>query len=219
VKRKALVVGATGATGKALLNALKADDQYEFIYVLHYRETGLEDHHKVIEMIHSFDTLLDFRLDKVDDVFCCIGTTIKKAGSKDAFAKVDRDYVFELGKWAKIEEVLSFHVISYLGADKESSIFYNRVKGEMEAELIALNLRSLYIYQPPLLKAKRDEFRLGEKIGDIVLSAFSPFMLGGLQKHRPLKVEKLAASMISHAKNNEKGIHYVSSEEMQEIKL
>lgn len=215
MNRKALVVGATGATGRSLVSQLIKDDKYEIVYILHYRPSGFENEPKVIEFVRSFDSLFDFRLDNVDDVFCCIGTTIKKAGSKAEFTKVDKDYVVDLGKWAKIDDVISFHVISYLGADKESSIFYNRVKGEMEAELTALNLPSLYIYHPPLLRAKRDEFRFGEKLGDIVLSIFSPFMLGSLKKHKPLAVEKLAASMIQHAENSKSGVHIVSSEEMQ----
>ena len=218
VKRKALVIGATGATGKELVSQLTDNENYEMITVLHYRETDQFTHKKVMVSTHPFDALLDFRLENVDDVFCCIGTTIKKAGSQEQFAKVDRDYVLHLGKWAKINDVVSFHVISYLGADSASSIFYNRVKGEMESGLIDLNLNSLYIYHPPLLIAERDEFRLGEKVGAALFTILKPFMIGGLKKHRPLNVKKLAASMIEHAIDHKPGLHYVSSEEMQEQK-
>lgn len=216
MKKRALVVGATGATGRALVELLKSNDEYEKIYLLHYKKTGIPHTSKVSEYIHPFDELLSFRSPGVDDVFCCIGTTMKKAGSKAAFEKVDRDYVLELGKWAKIENVRSFHVISYLGANSKSSVFYNKIKGEMEEELIQLNLYSLYIYHPPLLKAKRKEFRLGEFLGSIVLTLLSPIMFGNLKKHKPLAVEKMAASMMANAMHPEKGVHFVSSEMMQE---
>jgi uncharacterized protein YbjT (DUF2867 family) len=219
MKKRALLIGATGATGRSLLGQLIDHDDYEFIHILHYRATSLDDHAKVTEHVLSFESLADFHLEDVDDVFCCIGTTIKKAGSQEAFKKVDKDYVVELGKWAKANQVKGFHVISYLGADKDSSIFYNRVKGEMEAALKEMNLRSLYIYHPPLLKAKRNEFRLGEKLGDLFLSLLAPLMLGGMKKHRPLPVEKLALAMLEHALEDQKGIHIVSSEEMQDLKM
>lgn len=218
MKRKALIVGATGATGKELVKQLCDNENYEMITVLHYRETDQFTNKKIVVKIQSFDSIMDFRLENVDDVFCCIGTTIKKAGSREEFKKVDKDYVVKLAKWAKIDDVQSFHVISYLGADKDSSIFYNRVKGEMEAALIDINLNSLYIYHPPLLIADRDEFRLGERVGAALFSVFRPFMLGGLKKHRPLNVKKLAASMIAHAIEHKPGLHYVSSEEMQKQK-
>lgn len=216
MNRKALVIGATGATGRSLVALLNNNPRYEQIVLLHYRETGMCDGRKIVEYVHSFEDLLSFRLSNVDDVFCCIGTTMKKAGNKEKFSRVDKDYVIELGKWSKIQLVSSFHVISYLGADSKSSIFYNQVKGKMEDELIKLNLTSLYIYHPPLLKAKRKEFRLGEFLGSIVLTFLSPFMFGDLKKHLPLAVEKMAASMMANALHAEKGVHFVSSEMMQE---
>jgi len=216
MKRKALIVGATGATGRALVALLNDNPLYEQIVLLHYRETGMTDGRKIVEYVHSFEDLLSFRLANIDDVFCCIGTTMKKAGSKEIFSRVDKDYVIELGKWSKIQLLSSFHVISYLGADKSSSVFYNKIKGEMEEELIQLNLHSLYIYHPPLLKAKRKEFRFGEFLGSIVLTLLSPIMFGNLKKHKPLAVEKMAASMMANAMHPEKGVHFVSSEMMQE---
>ena len=176
MKRNALIMGATGATGRSLIDQLKERNEYDFIYVIHYKSTGFEDGVKVLEHILDFEDILDLRLDLIDDVFCCIGTTLKKAGSKEQFKKVDKDYVLALGKWAKIQNVNSFHVISAMGSDVNSSFFYNQIKGQMEESLIDLNLRSLYIYRPSLLLAKRSEFRLGEKIGELVFTVFSPLM-------------------------------------------
>jgi len=215
MKRKALVIGATGATGKQLVDQLLDNAEYESINILHYRDVDAFAHKKIEVDTLPFDSMMEYGSKNIDDVFCCIGTTIKKAGSKEEFAKVDKDYVVKLAKWAKVDGASSFHVISYLGADKESPIFYNRVKGEMEASLIGLNLKSLYIYHPPLLIAERDEFRLGERVGAFFLTLFKPLMVGAMRKHRPLNVKKLAASMIAHALTRKPGVHYVSSEEMQ----
>lgn len=217
MKRKALIIGATGATGRSLIDQLKEKNEYELIYVVHYRTTGLEDGNIVIEHVLDFENILDFRLEAIDDVFCCLGTTIKKAGSKEEFKKVDKDYVLSFGKWAKIQNVNSFHVISAMGSDVNSSFFYNQVKGEMEQGLINLNFRSLYIYRPSLLLAKRDEFRLGEKIGEVLFTIFSPLMLGPLKKHKAISVNKVAASMIYHAIHNETGNHIILSDEMQDL--
>jgi uncharacterized protein YbjT (DUF2867 family) len=217
MKRNALVIGATGATGRSLIDQLKEKEEYEFIYVVHYRATGLEDGLKVSEYVLDFENILDLRLEAIDDVFCCIGTTIKKAGSKEQFKKVDKDYVLAFGKWAKIQDVNSFHVISAMGSDINSSFFYNQVKGQMEEGLIDLNLRSLYIYRPSLLLANRNEFRLGEKIGEVLFTVFSPLMVGPLKKHKAVSVNKVAASMIYNALHNEAGVHVILSDEIQDI--
>lgn len=214
MKRNALIIGATGATGSALVEQLINDEDYAILHILHYRETLFDGREKVISHRYNLDEILDFRQEGIDDVFCCIGTTIKKAGSKEVFAHVDRDLVIKLAKWAKIEGVRSFHVISAHGASVNSSFFYNKVKGEMEEALKEMNLNSLYIYHPPILKAKRKEFRLGESLAIGVFSFLSPLMLGGLSKYKPLLVSKLATKMIHYADEHKKGWHIVSAEKL-----
>ena len=218
MKKNALLIGATGATGKEVLKELQSNEEINLIHVVHYRPVTLENKEKVFEHIIPFEKLLDLRLEGIDCVFCCIGTTIKKAGTRDRFAQIDRDFVIDLGRWSKIMNVGSFHVISAMGADKDSSIFYNRIKGEMEEGLIRLNLDSLYIYHPPLLKAKRNEFRLGEQIANVVMGFLSPIMIGSLSKYRPLDVKKMAKKMLQNALKSEAGLHYVNSGEMHAVK-
>ena len=219
MKKNILVIGATGATGKELIELAGQNENIGHIHLLHYRPTLMADGTRILEHIWPFEKLSEFRLeDDVDIVFSCIGTTIKKAGSQARFAEVDRDFVIALARWSKQREVESFHVISYLGADKNSSIFYNRVKGEMEEGVIELGLKSCYIYHPPLLSAKRNEFRFGESIGNIFLSIFSPLMIGGLAKYRPLSVRKMAKKMLENALSPLDGLHYVTSEEMHGFK-
>ena len=219
MKKNVLVIGATGATGKELVRLLLQNENIGQIHLLHYRPTSMADGLRIIDHIWPFEKLSAFILeDKIDIVFSCIGTTIKKAGSKSRFEEVDRDFVLALARWSKKREVESFHVISYLGADRESSIFYNRVKGEMEEGVIQEHFKSCYIYHPPLLKAKRQEFRFGESLGNLFLSIFSPLMVGALAKYRPLSVRKMAKKMLEKGLSPAEGLHYVTSEEMHAVK-
>lgn len=142
----AIVVGATGATGQVLMKYLLESDHYSQVIVLHYRTTPWTDHPKVREIVRSLDQLKDLEIEPAADaLFCCLGTTIKKAGSKHEFAKVDRDYVLALGQWAVDYGQPSFHLISAYGADSGSLAFYMKVKGETERVLKQMGLRSLSI--------------------------------------------------------------------------
>src|SRR5690606_24320068 len=124
---------------------------------------------------------------KVDDVFCCLGTTIKKAGSQNAFRRVDYDYPVALGKLAKSAGAKRFLVISAMGADARSNIFYSRVKGQMEEALKKMEFPALHIFQPSLLLGKRDEFRLGEKAASVLAPAISPLLRGKMKKYKPIE--------------------------------
>ncbi|WP_419533230.1 hypothetical protein [Endozoicomonas sp.] len=192
----AMVVGATGATGQVLMASLLASDHYSEVIVLHYRTTPWRDHPKIREIVLSLDQLQDLEPGlTVDVLFCCLGTTIKKAGSKPAFAKVDRDYVLALGQWAVSHGQPSFHLISAHGADKRSLAFYMKVKGEAESGLKRMGLRSLSIYQPSLLHGERNEFRLMESVGFYVMSLLGSLPVSGLKALRPTRIDALAKLM------------------------
>lgn len=191
-----MVVGATGATGQVLMQYLLESSHYSEVVVLHYRSTQWAGHAKVREVLLSLDQIKD--LDPglpVDVLFCCLGTTIKKAGSKSAFAKVDRDYVLALGQWAVDHGQPSFHLISAHGADKSSLAFYMKVKGEAESGLKTMGLRSLAIYQPSLLHGKRDDFRLMESVGFYLMSLLGSLPVSSWKVLRPTRIKALATLM------------------------
>ncbi|WP_257296876.1 hypothetical protein [Endozoicomonas sp. YOMI1] len=192
--RVAMVVGATGATGQVLMQYLLESSHYSEVVVLHYRSTQWAGHAKVREVVLSLDQLKDLDL-TVDVLFCCLGTTIKKAGSKPAFAKVDRDYVLALGQWAVDHGQPSFHLVSAHGADKGSLVFYMKVKGEAESGLKTMGLRSLAIYQPSLLHGKRDEFRLMESVGFYLMSLLGSLPVSSWKVLRPTRIKALATLM------------------------
>lgn len=206
----ALVVGATGATGRALMQRLIDHPVFGKIYVVHRRPTPYAHQEKVEEIQIDFDHLASLTLpESVDHMFCCIGTTLKKAGSKEAFAKVDRDYVISLGRFAKKNNVPSTHIVSAIGANSRSITYYSRVKGEMEDCLKSLGLKYLVFYHPSLLHGDRDEFRLAETVGYYVLSLVGLLAIGRFKKYRPTEISELANVMLDTALRGGEGVEIV----------
>ena len=163
--RTALLLGATGLVGGHVLDLLLASPRYSRVRVLGRRRLARTDA-KLDSQEIDFDRLARHaELFRVDDVFCCLGTTIAKAGSQEAFRRVDLSYVVEAASLASEAGAEQFLVVSAVGADPDSRVFYNRVKGEMEAGVKRLPFRAVWILRPSLLLGEREEFRLGEKVG------------------------------------------------------
>jgi len=213
-KKTAIVVGASGLTGGFLLQQLAQDKTFERIIVLS-RKAMKPALPKVREVVVDFENLgrYDFWPD-VDVLFCCVGTTIKKAGSQENFKKVDHDIPVALAEQCALYNV-GFHFMSSIGADAESGNFYLKTKGETEEELKQADLPYLYIYRPSVLVGPRQESRLGESIGKIFIALAYPFLLGPLKKYRGIHVGKIAAAMIKNAKNWELGVHVFESDEIK----
>ena len=197
--RTAVVAGPTGLVGSRLLDILLRAPRYRRVVALSRR--ALEPEPK-LEVVDADYDRLDHVLAKVTsadrpvDVFCCLGTTIGRAGSKEAFRRVDRDYVLALGRWACGARAHRMIVISAAGADAASRVFYNRVKGETERDLAALRLQSLVIVRPSLLSGQRDEFRLGERLALIATRPFRRLIPAGV---RPIDVADVAQAMLDAA--------------------
>jgi len=198
--RKALIVGATGLVGGFCLQALLDDPNYSEVIAL-VRKPILNTHRKLKTVVVKFDDL-DPEISNIhaDDVYCCLGTTIKKAGSQDAFKKIDLALVVTVAELMKKLGAEQFLVISALGAEKDSKVFYNRIKGEMESALQELGYSCIRILRPSLLLGLREEFRLGEKIGVILTPVIKPFLVGSLKKYAPVKADKVAQFMVKVAR-------------------
>jgi uncharacterized protein YbjT (DUF2867 family) len=198
-RRTALVVGATGFVGKQLVNMLLQNEHYESVTVF-VRKTLNINNEKLKEYIIDFEHLDNYQpLFQVNDVFCCLGTTIKIAKSKEAFKKVDFHYPLQIAKIANRCNVEKFLVISAMGANENSKFFYNKVKGELETNLKKINLRSLFIFRPSLLLGERKEFRLGERVGANVMKAFNFLLVGPLKSYRGITGHKVARAMMNVA--------------------
>ena len=193
-----LIAGASGFVGAAVLRQALSMEAYSTVICLVRRPSGVK-HAKLVEWLGGeSDLLTGLRAEQVDAVICCLGTTIRTVGGdRQKFIHVDKDLVLGLGRWAQGLGVRAFAVVSAMGADPESRIFYNRVKGEMEAGLRSIGLPRLAIFQPSILTGGRTEFRLLERISIGAMKAFAPFMRGSLVDYRPMPNDVLARAMIN----------------------
>src|SRR5690606_29231739 len=159
--RSALVVGATGLVGSSLVKLLCESEEYAAVNVISRRPLDFK-HPKLVVKLCEFDQIADKDIEFAHEVFCCLGTTMKKAGSKQQFEKVDFEYPLTIAAIAKNRGVGHFIVISAMGANEKALAYYSKVKGKLEAELIKMDFPRLSIVRPSLITGNRQEFRLGE---------------------------------------------------------
>ncbi|MDT0584188.1 NAD(P)H-binding protein [Brumicola blandensis] len=201
-KYKALVLGATGLVGKALVNQLCNDDRYEIVICLVRAPLQRANYHDPLDKIQAividFDYLQDYQgYFSVDHVYCCLGTTIKQAGSQSAFRRVDFQFVHIAAQLTRAQRATSFVWISSVGANAKSKNFYLRVKGEVENAILSMpQLDNAAAVRPSLLLGQREENRFAENIGIRVASLLSPVMKGPLAKYRPVSAAQVAYQMI-----------------------
>lgn len=194
---KALVIGATGATGKDLVSQLLTDKGYDEVNVFVRLPLAVENP-KLKTHIVNFDKPEEWKdLVKGDVAFSCLGTTLKAAGSKEAQRKVDYDYQYNFAKAAKENEVEDYILVSSYGANPKSKIFYSRMKGELEQSIKDLHFNKLTIFQPGMLERKDSE-RTGEVLGGKIIKFANKF--GVLTQQKPLPTEVLAKAMINSSK-------------------
>ncbi|MFJ8065962.1 NAD-dependent epimerase/dehydratase family protein [Psychrobacillus sp. NPDC096426] len=198
VKRTAIVIGATGFTGQILVKQLCESEEYVAVSVIARRSLTYM-HAKLDVKIRELDKLEENDLEIADDLFCCLGTTMKKAKSKVNFEKVDLEYPLRIASLAKKRGIPNFHIISAAGSNKKSPFFYSRVKGRMEQGLIDLKLPHLSIFRPSLLTGERAEFRLGERLAEGVFQLINPILIGPSRGLRAIKGEQLAFAMYHYA--------------------
>jgi len=202
-RRVAIVVGATGFTGKFLVKQLCESKEYAAVSVIVRKDFSYK-HAKLDIQVKDFDKLEENDLDIADDLFCCLGTTMKKAKSKENFERVDLEYPLRIASLAKKRGIPNFHVISAVGSNKKSPFFYSQVKGRMEEGLIEIELPHLFIYRPSLLTGNRGEFRLGERLSEGVFQLLNPLLIGPFKRMRSIEGQQLAFAMYHYAIHNTK---------------
>lgn len=193
--RSAIVVGATGLVGSSLVEQLCANDDYVSVTVI-ARTAPTFRHDKLTVKVRDFAHLEERDIDFAHELYCCLGTTRKKAGSKQAFENVDFAYPLHIASLAKKRGIPHFLVITAMGAKEGSPFYYNRVKGLLEKELIELELPQLSIIRPSLLLGKRTEFRLGERLGAFFAKLISPLLFGPLKNFKAITGSQVAEAMI-----------------------
>ena len=212
----AIVAGGTGLVGSLLIEKLIADPEVEKVISVSRRPLS-HVNQKLSEVIVSdlaelgqANEELKTQL-KGDSYFCCLGTTIKAAGSKEKFKAVDHDAIVNFAKIAADHSAHSFQLVSSMGASSNSSFFYNQVKGQTEEALQKLKLRSLTIFRPGLLIGDRKEFRLAEKLFISVFQPLSKVLPASLSKRVATDVSVLAEHMLQSAKAAKPVLHRVEA--------
>lgn len=215
--KTALIAGSTGLVGSELLNQLIDEPTYTKIHLLVRKEVH-HDSPKVVCHIIDFDTLSEFNPGTIiHDAFCTLGTTIKKAGTKENFKKVDYQYVLALGEKAKSLNVEKFLMVSSLGANHKSKIFYNNVKGAIEKSLSTLGLNQLFIFRPSLLMGERKEHRSAEKTAIQIYKIINPLFIGKLKKYKGIQAKQVAKAMMITALQSKNNFKIFESDEIQEF--
>lgn len=213
----AAIAGATGLTGSYLIKLLVDDQRYELVYVLGRRAPELSSS-KIVFLQTTFGDLDEMTLEGVvDDLYCTLGTTIKKAGSQAAFRQIDCEAVIEFAKWGNKYGAQKMVVISSIGANAHSGNFYLRTKGEMENLLKIVGFETLVIVRPSLIVGNRQEKRAGEKLGTWILKLFNPLLIGRLRPYRSINASQLARAMHELGSRCKGDIFVVLSDELQTL--
>ena len=214
MSKTALLAGATGLIGSQLLPLLLATERYSKVIVVGRTALPLA-HPKLTQVVTDLGKLQDVRLKLIaDDVFCCLGTTLRQAGSKEAFYKVDFLYVVTLAALTAGNFASQFMVISSLGAATESRWYYSRVKGQMEESVRQMPFRAIHIFRPSLLLGPRAQPRLGEQLSAVMLGVLRPLLRGSLLKYRPVQAATVAAAMLRAAEDDGGGLRVHLSDEI-----
>lgn len=200
--KSAILLGATGVTGSHLLNYILQDDDYSKVTVfgrnaLPFKHPKLEQN--IIDLLKLENVKVHF---KADVVFCCIGTTKAKTPDKDLYKAIDYGIPVAAAKLCKENKISCFVVMSSLGANKNSNVFYTKTKGEMEVAVLEQKLPQTYILQPSVIAGNRKEKRIGESFVKGVMKLVNPILIGRFEKYRSIHAKTIAKAMINLPKGN-----------------
>lgn len=214
--KTAIILGATGLTGGILLNKLITDTNYSKIKLFSRNSVDVNSE-KIEEFIIDVLQLEKSTKDFIaDEVFCCIGTTAAKTKDKKLYKAIDYGIPVTSAKIAKQNSINTFIVMSSMGADAKSTVFYNKTKGEMENDVLQQNIKNTYILRPSLIGGNRQENRVGERIGKGIMKILNPMMIGDFKKYKMIHPEKIASCMHILAVTNPKSAIF-SSDEIEKI--
>ena len=209
--RTALLAGASGLVGGHCLEHLAADPFYSTVIILVRRPVDRALPPKVQQLVIDFDHLHALPADvRADDIYCALGTTIRQAGSAQAFRKVDLTYPVSLARMTLERGARQFLVVSSLGANPEARVLYSRVKGEMEQAVMSLPFTSVTVFRPSLLLGDRKEFRLGEEVA-------KRFAFLTPARYKPIAARRVARAMVAVAKTDQRGPRIIESAELQTL--
>lgn len=217
MSKTAIVIGATGLTGTHLVAALLQDPSFSHVKIL-IRQPWAHPRPRLESVIVDFDDEESLATALQGDVlYCCIGTTIKKAGSQEKFRAVDYGIPAKCARIAHAQGVSQFALMSSIGANSHSRNFYLRTKGETEEAVQSVGFSGVYIFRPSVLIGSRKEFRLGEWLGKILIQLFYFLLQGRWKKYRGIKAATVANAMIAATKQANTGVSIYESDAIQSL--
>ena len=215
--KTAILLGASGLVGSFLLDTLLNSQEYRSVVIFVRKEISRK-HPKLVEHLIDFDQLDKYaNLVQGDDLFCCLGTTIKQAKTREAFKMVDYYYPLKFAEMAKQNGVQQYLMVTSIGANARSSVFYLKTKGECEEAIKKINLFSTSVFRPASLLGPRKEMRPQEKIGEVVMKFVSFLLVGKLKKYKPVQAEKVAQAMYTIAQSPKEGFNIYESDQIQSL--
>lgn len=212
---EAIIAGATGLVGNNLLHLLLDHPDYTKVTALVRKKIPLQ-HPKLKQLVLDFNRLVDYRNDiRGDVVFCALGTTKNRTPDKEQYRKIDYQYPLDIAFIAQQNGVSQYHLVSALGANEKSPVFYSKLKGEVERDLKTIPFKAIHIYRPSLLDGKRKEHRSAEGAMIGLMRILNPLLIGSLKKYRSIKVEKVASAMLGQSLKPLKGIFTYNSDRIE----
>lgn len=217
MSKKAILLGASGLIGSRLLELLLNSNSFNEVTVLVRKSLGI-NHEKLTEVITDFSELTPLNsIISGDIIFSCLGSTKNKTPNLKDYKRIDHDIPLQIAKFGKENNVSQFHLVSALGANSQSSVFYSKMKGQTEEELKQLGFISTFIYQPSLLRGERKEKRFFEKLTLKITKYIDPLLTGSLKKYRSIKVETVAQAMLNQSLKKQKGVFTYQSDQIKEL--
>jgi uncharacterized protein YbjT (DUF2867 family) len=213
--KTAIVLGSTGLVGSELVELLQASPHYSSVVLLN-RRPSRHRRAKVSERIIDFDAP-DLAGISGDDLYCSLGTTLRKAGSQAAQYKIDHDYPTAIASRLRQQAVRRIVLVSSVGADARASGFYLRTKGQLENDIIRLGFEHTVIGRPSVLIGHREEFRFGEEAGLLLMKLLTPFLFGRLRKYQGIQARVVARCLLQAAQSDTLGVRFIESDEMERM--
>jgi len=215
--KKAIIAGASGLTGSELLDILLNSAEYGEVLVLVRKELPV-NHPKLKQLVVNFNEPGSFS-EAINGhaLFCCLGTTRKKTPDLTVYRKIDHDYPLQLAQRCKKNGVAHYHLVSALGANKDASNFYLKMKGETEHDVSETGLPALCIYQPAFLAGKRTEHRPVERFLEPIMKVIDVLLIGSLKKYKSIAARTVAQAMYNQSLKNISGVHIYPSDIIKEL--
>jgi len=213
MKKTAIILGATGLTGGILLEILLKDNRYGKIKLFSRSSVDVSHPKQEEHLLDLFDLSKYLKVFTGDEVFCCIGTTNAKTPDNKSYRKIDYGIPVAAAKLCKENSIKTFMVISAMGANPKSKVFYNKTKGEMERDVLAQQIKNTFILRPSLIVGNRKEKRMGESLAIFIFGIIKPLLS---KKHASISPEAIAKTMV-YVANNGNVLNIIESDQIKEI--